>query len=259
MSYLYHNFVHLLLSPIIMELTSGLDSVKKRLISYIRTHKLASGAQLPSEAALAKELGISRNSLREAYISLEAAGIIIRRHGLGTFVSRAPIIEALDTGFVSFPGRIKAAGYTPGFRSLSLAFVNASPDVYEALNIAPSIKLFRVERVILADEAPAVYLNDYFSPTLKADTFDWRAFDGEMVPYINRHASVELNGGQLHSKIRAIAGDERITNYLELAGRTPIIKYLSTVYTFYDEPIVLTEAYLNPNVIELDVLRIIRA
>lgn len=54
---------------------------------FIEARKLGLGDQLPPEAQLAKELGISRPSLREGMKSLESLGIVEARHGEGVFVS----------------------------------------------------------------------------------------------------------------------------------------------------------------------------
>ena len=43
--------------------------------------------QLPSEPQLAAELGVSRATIREALTILAREGVIVRRHGVGTFVN----------------------------------------------------------------------------------------------------------------------------------------------------------------------------
>src|SRR5712692_2489309 len=53
----------------------------------IRSGKLAPGKQLPSENDFAKQLGVSRTTLRDAIILLLGEGLIERRRGLGTFVT----------------------------------------------------------------------------------------------------------------------------------------------------------------------------
>jgi DNA-binding GntR family transcriptional regulator len=54
------------------------------------------GGGLPSEAELSGRFNVSRATVREALSRLEQAGVVIRRHGVGTFVaSRPPVI---DTG-----------------------------------------------------------------------------------------------------------------------------------------------------------------
>jgi GntR family transcriptional regulator, transcriptional repressor for pyruvate dehydrogenase complex len=60
-----------------------LDHIKQRIAEGI----LRPGDQLPPENELARELGLSRTPVREAVKVLAAAGILVVRHGRGTFVS----------------------------------------------------------------------------------------------------------------------------------------------------------------------------
>ena len=63
------------------------------------------GQRLPSEPLLARQLGVSRATLREAMRTFEAQGLIRRRQGAGTFVvghmavleSGLEVLESLDT------------------------------------------------------------------------------------------------------------------------------------------------------------------
>lgn len=52
----------------------------------IRDGRLAQGSKLPTEAAIMAEFGVSRTVVREALSHLQAAGQVITRHGVGTFV-----------------------------------------------------------------------------------------------------------------------------------------------------------------------------
>lgn len=56
----------------------------------IETGRLEPGARLPALDQLAKEMGVSIITLRHAVETLEREGLIERRHGVGTFVSRDP-------------------------------------------------------------------------------------------------------------------------------------------------------------------------
>lgn len=57
------------------------------ILLCIGSGELAAGEKIPSEAELAEQLNVSRNSLREALKSLETLGVIYSIHGQGTFVS----------------------------------------------------------------------------------------------------------------------------------------------------------------------------
>lgn len=63
------------------------------IIDLIKKGKLKHGERLPPQDVMAKRLGVSRTSLREALKELSYRGIIESRHGLGTFVCSALVTE----------------------------------------------------------------------------------------------------------------------------------------------------------------------
>ena len=62
------------------------DAVYKQLVSLIAKGHLKPGEKLPSERVMAQELGVSRQSIREAIYRAKTAGLIEVRQGEGTFV-----------------------------------------------------------------------------------------------------------------------------------------------------------------------------
>jgi DNA-binding FadR family transcriptional regulator len=71
-------------------------AAQERIKHYILEHALQPGEAIPTEAALARELGISRNTLREALKALNTAGVVETRHGLGTYVGTASLAPLID-------------------------------------------------------------------------------------------------------------------------------------------------------------------
>lgn len=65
------------------------DLTVKEVLSYIKSRELLPGARLPAERELAEQLKVSRNTIREAYLSLAAKGILSSHRGRGTFLVRA--------------------------------------------------------------------------------------------------------------------------------------------------------------------------
>jgi GntR family transcriptional regulator / MocR family aminotransferase len=57
------------------------------LRASVRSGRLAAGTTLPSSRALARDLGIARNTVAEAYGQLVAEGWLAARHGSGTWVA----------------------------------------------------------------------------------------------------------------------------------------------------------------------------
>jgi DNA-binding FadR family transcriptional regulator len=66
---------------------SLVDRAAHSILDLIVSQKLAPGAPLPSEHALAARFGVSRVVVREACRALSARGIVTIRHGRGMFVA----------------------------------------------------------------------------------------------------------------------------------------------------------------------------
>ena len=64
------------------------DDVARRVRALIEEQQLEAGMRLPAERQLAAQLGVSRNSLREALAMLVNEGVLLSRRGGGTFVRR---------------------------------------------------------------------------------------------------------------------------------------------------------------------------
>ncbi|MFD4479710.1 MULTISPECIES: FadR/GntR family transcriptional regulator [unclassified Streptomyces] len=72
------------------------SQVQRAVMQLILDRKLRPGALLPTEAELMEELGVSRNSVREALKALQALDIVEIRHGYGTYVGQASLMPLAD-------------------------------------------------------------------------------------------------------------------------------------------------------------------
>src|SRR5260370_17819760 len=70
--------------------TSRHRTVSLVLSDGIATGRYRLGGSLPGEEALAKMFQVSRVTIRRALADLDAAGLIERKHGPGTFVKKKP-------------------------------------------------------------------------------------------------------------------------------------------------------------------------
>lgn len=66
------------------------EQVAQKIKDYILEEKLKAGDKLPTETALAKEMGVARSTVREAIKRLESQNILTVRHGAGSFVTDQP-------------------------------------------------------------------------------------------------------------------------------------------------------------------------
>jgi|GEM_PF-1700924 len=233
-----------------------LNQVKVALLRYITQNQLKRNDQLPSEAAISKTLGVSRNTLREAYISLENDGVIIRRHGIGTFIAHSPVIQDSLNDFLPFGQMIQNSGYTPHFETLSMTFEFCSSDIYEVFNVPDTTKIRRINRIVRADRKPVILVADYFSPKIESPNIQWQTFDGNTVQFLSGYLETPLN--HIQSSIRAAAVLPENSDYLELEVGTPILSVQSIIYAVDNTPITFSKICFNSNIVELNTVRNIR-
>ncbi|MFJ9723037.1 FadR/GntR family transcriptional regulator [Streptomyces sp. NPDC101209] len=75
---------------------SGTSRIRRAVVQLILDRRLRPGAALPTEAELMEDLGVSRNSVREALKALQALDIVEIRHGYGTYVGEASLTPLVD-------------------------------------------------------------------------------------------------------------------------------------------------------------------
>lgn len=116
--------------------------------------------KLPSEFELAKTLGVSRATLREALRLLEEENIIIRRHGVGTFVNSKPVFTSGIEQLTSISHMIQSAGMEPGTIYLSSMQSLPSEEDLKRFQCSDVQSIISMERVRTANGEPVVYCVD---------------------------------------------------------------------------------------------------
>ncbi|TQV85110.1 FadR family transcriptional regulator [Exilibacterium tricleocarpae] len=82
------------------------QQIADRLADHIRTADMAAGDRLPSERDLASSFDVSRQTVREALIALEVAGVVEIRLGSGIYV-KAPGATAATIVYEDAPGPLE--------------------------------------------------------------------------------------------------------------------------------------------------------
>ncbi|MDP9435640.1 MAG: FadR family transcriptional regulator [Actinomycetota bacterium] len=67
------------------------EQLVQHLLQHVRDAGLGAGDRLPPERELAARLGVSRNSLKQAFVVLEVQGLVDIRQGDGTYLRRTDL------------------------------------------------------------------------------------------------------------------------------------------------------------------------
>lgn len=79
------------------------SSIMNMITNYLLSKELKPGDKLPTESEFAQQLGVGRNSVREAIKMLSSLGIVEIKRGVGTFIAKSistSIMNPLILGLV---------------------------------------------------------------------------------------------------------------------------------------------------------------
>src|SRR4051795_13099322 len=112
--------------------------------------ELRVGDSIPSERRLGASLGVSRPPLRNAVDELVREGLLVRRHGSGTYVAEAKI--ALPLTMTSFSEDMARRGMRPSSAVLSFETISAGAKLGQRLRMSPAEPVWAIRRLRLADD-----------------------------------------------------------------------------------------------------------
>jgi GntR family transcriptional regulator len=119
----------------------------------IESGALKPGDAIPSERDLCEELKISRMTLRAAINQLERDGLLIRKHGLNTFVSATRIVKNA-LGFMSFSQDMHSRSMSASSKVIRYEERKAEESIAAKLSIPAHSPVVYLERVRLANQEP---------------------------------------------------------------------------------------------------------
>jgi GntR family transcriptional regulator len=219
--------------------------------------KTSAGERLPSEPELARRLGVSRATLREAMRTFEVQGLIRRRQGSGTFVvGKMPVIEAGLELLESLETMAERLGLEVTVSDLHIESMPADAEAASALEVEPGTPLTRIRRVMSEESRPVAYLTD----TLRAETLD----SGELAPdfrgsvldfLLRRGDAVRLS----RAAISAIAAPAPVAKALQIQRGDVLLEFISKLY--HEDGSILDHAtsYFIPGYFRFHVVRRVRA
>jgi GntR family transcriptional regulator len=192
--------------------------VRRALLELVDT--LAVGDMLPSERRLAEEFGVSRPTLRAAIEELVTDGLLDRRQGSGTYVTKPKI--AVPLTMTSFSEDMVRRGMRPGSRVLSFRSTAAGAKIGHKLWISPLEEVFTIRRLRLADGEPmaveTLHLPKALLPDLRREDLEGRSFYEHL-----RERGIVIGSGQ--ETIEPTVTTEEESAVLGVPVHTPVFLF----------------------------------
>ena len=213
------------------------------------------GEQLPSEANLAAELGISRGTLREALLNLEREGFTLRKHGVGTFV--APGCEhRLESGLERLESILELAarrGLQTKFDALQVREEPADAELADRLQATPGTLVTSVRRVIVVDKAPVAYMRDVVLSSILPSVAVDESFNGSVLDLLKHRREQPI--AQAMADIVALNAGTSLAGKLGVEPGRAVLLIEETLFDKRGMSIGFSENYFVPDFFRFRVVR----
>ena len=135
--------------------------IANSIAGRIASGELTVGEQLSSERQLAKELAVSRLTVRQALSSLRQRGLVDSQVGKGYFVRQPRIEQPIDI-LIGFSENMLKKGLRPGATVLTRQTILADRTLAPMLRVGVGERIFAIHRVRSADAMPVALEYSYF-------------------------------------------------------------------------------------------------
>jgi DNA-binding GntR family transcriptional regulator len=202
---------------------------------------LAPGDRLDNEIALARELGLSRPTVRQAIQLLVEKGLLVRKRGVGTQVVHGQVRRSLE--LTSLYDDLTRSGQDPRTRVLSLRLGPADPETAGELHLEPGAEVWALERLRHVGGRPLAVMRNH----VPAGVADLSGFDLEHEGlYASlRRAGVTLAVARQRISARRATGAE--ASLLQESRGAPLLTMRRTVLDNAGRPVELGRHGYRPS------------
>mgnify|MGYP001267547364 CR=1 FL=1 len=203
--------------------------------------------QIPSEREFMQKYNVSRSTVREAITSLVREGVLVKKHGKGTFVSLKPIQNWL--GHLSSTTEvIRNMNMQPGAQLIE--FHKVTPPTY-VKEITGFEEAYFLKRVRLANDFPIGIEQHYYPLSIGGLLANYDLNKITLYNVIENELGIQFAMAKQKISCEPIpSGNE---TYLKISPNTYVLKAERTIKNQMDEVIEFEEAYYRSDMYSFEI------
>lgn len=249
-----------------LKASSLAQRTRDELTRMIEGMDLSRGTKLPREEELARILGVSRTTIRQALNDLAADGIVLRRQGKGTFVNAASRgIRARFSPSTELTDAIRDSGYEPEVRLLGVCVADGetAARVRRSLELDAEEPIIEVAKLFCAGGRMCAACRDWLAlsstgrETPEEAVAALKACDASLFRFVREASGRSVEWDKAEIDVAAPAEVSSLSERLEPSGvgERPYLLVRSLAYDGDDEPVVVAEEYVDTSIVTFDLIR----
>ena len=198
--------------------------------------------KIPSERTLSEELKISRMTISKAISNLVEEGILYRKRGQGTFVSKNKI--DFFPGLIGFTEIMENKGMKPSSKVISQSIIMPDKHLCEKLQITENAEVIFTQRLRLADNE-IINLEESYVPYSLCPKLLEADLSVESIYKLLTDEGYKLSKAE--QEVQAILSNNELSELLQINVDEPILKRKRITYS-KDKPIEYSLNYYRGDV-----------
>lgn len=212
------------------------------------------GTRLPAEPELARNLGVSRATLREAMRTFEGQGLVRRKQGVGTFVvGQTKVIETGLEVLESIETLAHRIGLPVSMGAMNVEIFKAGKTDGEVFEIVEGTELVKVSRVILAEARPVAYLTDVLPKDLLSEEEFRSGFTGSVLDLLLKRESPQFSKSL--TDIQAVSASPEIARMLEIQRGDVLLLFIARLFDENGKVVDYSNSFFLPGYFRFHVVR----
>ena len=191
------------------------------------------GDKIMTEAEMAKAYGVSLITVRKAVGSLMEKGLVVRKQGKGTFVTKPKFSRNMKQ-LQSFSEMCEQMGVKAGAKMLENRLVEADAKTAERLGVEPGSQVVYICRLRFADMEPVAIEKNYF-PLKYAFLLDAKFDDNSLFDFLKERNGLKVASSEKLIELCRATSDEAIL--LDVKKGDYLLFVRSTAYDNNNEPL----------------------
>lgn len=198
-------------------------SIADRLRLRLNSADFAIGSPLPGEKKLAEEFGVARMTIRKAIDLLVDWGLVVRRHGSGTYVARKDVHHETSnlTGLAEV---LRKQGKEVVSQVLAFEVMPAPPAIASLLRIKIDERIYFSRRVRYVDGKPLM-LEDSYMPVKLFRNLSLSHLEGSKFDYIEKECGIIISGN--YETLTPVLADKQLARSMNVPEQTPLLRITS--------------------------------
>jgi GntR family transcriptional regulator len=211
------------------------------------------GSRLPAEPEFARQLEVSRSTLRESLKLLEGDGLVLRRQRAGTTVNRRPLVEhPLQQNF-GVSQLIEGSGKKHGVIDAQIRFLPATAEIAGALELEEGSEVVMLERTRTADGLPVVRTVDHLDARIVQRASAPLLPDVSFYRWLREHCGIAVTQGLARLSAERLSAE--VAGTLGVDEGEPAFVLVQVDFSAEGRPVLHSGEYHLPHAFDISVIR----